>query len=161
MIKPDVLIKSNRKSLSLTVDNDGKLIVKAPHKMKLDEIFEFVEKKQKWIKEKQNKIVNILNTNKKILEYDQFGERVRKTEVLLNNILNIELSNDSTSIKLLDFDSISHDDKFNEDHIIMQVVFFRNIICTSNAYHRILSIFFNLLVVICICHYLRFYIQIS
>ena len=71
MIKPDVLIKSKRKSLSLTINNDGELIVHAPKKMNLEEIFSFIEKKQDWIKQKKQKVQNILQINKKVMNYEQ------------------------------------------------------------------------------------------
>jgi predicted metal-dependent hydrolase len=71
LIKPDILIKSKRKSLSLTVNNNGELIVHAPQKMRLEEVFNFVEKKQDWIINKKDKINNILQMNKKILNYEQ------------------------------------------------------------------------------------------
>jgi predicted metal-dependent hydrolase len=71
LIKPDVLIKSKRKSLSLTVNNDGKLIVHAPKKMALEEIFAFIEKKQDWIKQKKQKVFSILQINKKVMNYEQ------------------------------------------------------------------------------------------
>ena len=71
MIKPDVLIKSRRKSLSLMVNNKGEFIVHAPKHMKLEEIFEFIEKKQGWVKEKKQQVGNILQINKKLFSYEQ------------------------------------------------------------------------------------------
>ena len=71
MLKPDVLIRTKRKTLSLTVDKEGKLIVRAPKQLKLEEIFDFVKRKENWIRKKQKSITNILEANKKILNYEQ------------------------------------------------------------------------------------------
>jgi predicted metal-dependent hydrolase len=71
MIKPDVLIKSKRKSLSLMVNNKGEFVVHAPKQMKLDEIFAFIAKKQQWVKEKKQQVANVLQTNKKLFSYEQ------------------------------------------------------------------------------------------
>lgn len=69
MITPRVIQRSNRQSLSLTVDQKGDLIVKAPYKMELDEIFNFIAKKQKWIENRQNKIKSILAKNYDLINY--------------------------------------------------------------------------------------------
>ena len=71
MIKPDVLIKESRKTLSLTINNEGELIVKAPKRMSLEDVFRFIEKKQDWIKQKKERVVSVLENNKKLFSYEQ------------------------------------------------------------------------------------------
>ena len=53
---PYELIRSNRKSLALVIDTDAKLIVRAPLKMPVDEIEAFINKKKRWIEEKQKQV---------------------------------------------------------------------------------------------------------
>ena len=42
MIKPDVVIRTNRRSLSLTISKDGELVVRAPKKLSMDYILNFI-----------------------------------------------------------------------------------------------------------------------
>lgn len=72
MIKPDLIVRTNRRSLSLTIDKNGELIVKAPKRMDIDDILKFIKQKENWISTKQNQVKNELAKNKKILEYDVF-----------------------------------------------------------------------------------------
>lgn len=53
---PYELIRSNRKSLALVIDTDAKLIVRAPISMPIDEIEVFINKKKRWIEEKQKQV---------------------------------------------------------------------------------------------------------
>lgn len=55
MIQPDRIIRSNRKTLSISVDCRGALIVRAPHAYSLERIFSFIEGKQFWIENAQKK----------------------------------------------------------------------------------------------------------
>ena len=47
------LIRSGRKTLSLSLKDDGTLLVRAPQFTSVCRIEEFIESKEKWIKEKQ------------------------------------------------------------------------------------------------------------
>ena len=53
MIKIDKLVRSNRKTLSLIVETDGTLTVRAPTRMKEADIRHFIEIKADWINRKQ------------------------------------------------------------------------------------------------------------
>ena len=53
MIQPDTIIRSNRKTLSISVDTFGRLIVRAPKKYSEERIFAFLSEKEKWILRKQ------------------------------------------------------------------------------------------------------------
>ena len=55
MIEINKLVRSKRKTLSLIVETDGTLTVRAPLRMKETEIRQFIEAKKNWIKRKQFK----------------------------------------------------------------------------------------------------------
>lgn len=65
------IIRSNRRSLAITINQNGEVIVKAPKNMPLYEIMDFVEKKRKWIENKSSAIIDTLNKNKAIIDYEQ------------------------------------------------------------------------------------------
>jgi len=52
-IKINKLIRSKRKTLALEISHDGSLIVRAPAKASIDAINVFINKKQSWIRNKQ------------------------------------------------------------------------------------------------------------
>jgi len=53
---PYRIIRSNRKSIALIIDNSANLVVRAPNQAKDNEIRNLVEKKKRWITNKQHKI---------------------------------------------------------------------------------------------------------
>ena len=53
MIQPDKIVRSNRKTLAISVDTLGRLIVRAPKKCAEDRIFAFLQEKESWILRKQ------------------------------------------------------------------------------------------------------------
>lgn len=63
-IKIDKIFRSKRKSLSLIIDENASLIVRAPIKMSLKDIEEFIFKKRSWILKKKK----FFSENKKILK---------------------------------------------------------------------------------------------
>lgn len=84
MIKPDFIIRSNRRTLSLTISRQGELIVRAPKKLPLDYIINFVQEKEKWINSKKKQIETIYTANAKVLNYEKFlvlGKVYSKTEI--------------------------------------------------------------------------------
>lgn len=50
------VVRSNRKSVALVIDNEANLIVRAPAQMPDSVIYEFVCKKRRWINEKQQQV---------------------------------------------------------------------------------------------------------
>lgn len=83
MIEPKEIIRTSRRSLALTINERGELIVHAPKNMPLYDIMDFLQKKEKWIDEKCNNINNILSKNKEIVEYQEiffFGKRYKVVE---------------------------------------------------------------------------------
>ncbi len=53
MIQPDEIIRSNRKTLSISVDAYARLIVRAPKRCGQERIFAFLREKESWILKKQ------------------------------------------------------------------------------------------------------------
>ena len=53
MIKPDEIIRSNRKTLSLSIDFFGRVIVRAPKRFSEGRIFAFIREKEDWILRKK------------------------------------------------------------------------------------------------------------
>ena len=50
------IIRSYRKTLSITIDEKGELLVKAPLLLSMKKINEFIQSKEEWIKKQQKKI---------------------------------------------------------------------------------------------------------
>ena len=83
MIEPKEIIRSNRKSLALTINEKGELIVHAPKYMPLYEIMNFIEKKEDWITKKTESINSLLTKNRDIVMYNEIfflGKRYRVVE---------------------------------------------------------------------------------
>jgi predicted metal-dependent hydrolase len=55
MIHIDEVIRTKRRSIALIVERDGRLVVRAPIRVKDEKILEFVNQKEKWILNKQEK----------------------------------------------------------------------------------------------------------
>ncbi|MBR2623126.1 MAG: M48 family metallopeptidase [Clostridia bacterium] len=53
MIQPDEIIRSNRRTLALSVDSFGRLIVRAPKRFPEQRIFAFIQEKEAWILRKK------------------------------------------------------------------------------------------------------------
>lgn len=69
MVEPDLIIRTHRRSLSITITKEGKLVVHAPKKLKLADILKYIAEKEKWITTKQKEIEDRLNINKDIISY--------------------------------------------------------------------------------------------
>jgi len=95
MVTPDIIIRSYRKSLSLTITKDAELVVHAPKKLNMNDIMKYIAEKENWIISKQKEIQNKLNINKKVLEYEEFLFLGKKyTFQLITGIKKVELTND-------------------------------------------------------------------
>ncbi|MBQ8295219.1 MAG: M48 family metallopeptidase [Clostridia bacterium] len=53
MVKPDEIIRSRRKTLSMTIDPFGRLVIRAPYSCGEERIFDFIRQKENWILKKQ------------------------------------------------------------------------------------------------------------
>lgn len=53
---PFEIVRSNRKTLALTIDSEARLIVRAPMQLGEDVIRDFIKKKSRWITDKQRQV---------------------------------------------------------------------------------------------------------
>lgn len=96
MITPDLITRSNRKTLSLSILKDGQVVVKAPLKMSNEAIHKFIYEKQKWIREKlsiihqnQAKFEDVIKYKKFLLygnEYSIKTSNVKKIQTAYNDL---------------------------------------------------------------------------
>ena len=56
MIYPDQIIRSNRKTLSISIDSFSRLIVRAPRRCSEERIFAFIAEKEGWILRKKSEM---------------------------------------------------------------------------------------------------------
>ena len=54
---PYKVIRSNRRTLSISINENAELIVRAPHQLSINKIHDFINEKKKWVT-KQQKIIN-------------------------------------------------------------------------------------------------------
>lgn len=96
MVKPDLIVKTHRRSLSLTITKTGELVVHAPKRLSTDEIFKYINEKEKWIITKQKEIQERLSINKDIINYNQIQFLGKKYNIeKFNGLKKIELTEDS------------------------------------------------------------------
>ncbi len=79
MIEIHKFVRSKRKTLSLIVEPDGTLTVRAPLRMKKADIQKFVEEKQDWIKRKQARALEDAPTPRRYVDGETFtylGEEI-------------------------------------------------------------------------------------
>ncbi len=97
------IIRQNRKTISITVDRKGEVIIKAPQKMKEDLINKFVSEKATWI-EKQQKKQEQVRQFKDNFDFDNFvyifGQKTNPEQFDLSYAL------DKASHKKVHFDAI-------------------------------------------------------
>lgn len=53
MVQPDEIIRSNRKTLAISIDCNNRLIVRAPYRCGEERIFAFLREKERWILRKK------------------------------------------------------------------------------------------------------------
>lgn len=83
-IVPNAIIRTNRRSISLTITKNGELVVRAPKRLDASYILKFVESKSSWITRKLKEIEenNAFNINiKKYNQFFLFGKLYERVEV--------------------------------------------------------------------------------
>lgn len=99
MIKPDKVVLANRKTLTLKIDKNGKLIVMAPKKMPLEQVFKFINEKENWIIKKQTEITSTKNLNNDLFNYNSVLFLGKKYEVIfIKNQKEITLTNNALCV---------------------------------------------------------------
>ena len=99
MIIIDALVRSKRKSVSIMISPQGKLVVRAPTDCSIEYINTIVQKKEKWILAHQLKIKTRNELNQNILAYKSvlyLGQVYRLA--LADNIKKITIYNDAVYI---------------------------------------------------------------
>ncbi len=80
-ILPDEIIRSSRKTLSISIDGQGRLIVRAPKRCENERIFAFLAQKEGWILKKQAErratAIELPPENLDGYAFPFLGERVR------------------------------------------------------------------------------------
>lgn len=93
MVTPDLIVRTHRRSLCLTITKDGNLVVHAPTRMNMNDILKYISEKEKWIVSKQQEIERKLSINKVILDYNQILFLGTKYGIQrVNGLKKIELS---------------------------------------------------------------------
>ncbi len=98
MIKPDMIIRTNRRSMSLTVSKDGQVIIRAPKSLPLDRIFQFLNEKEGWvnkhltrIKKEENNNIDIRNHQSYLILGKKYKPKamagIKKIEIYNNEII--------------------------------------------------------------------------
>lgn len=96
MLKPDLIIRTNRRSLSISISKAGEVVVRAPKRLNLEYIMNFIKEKEKWIEKKRKEILENNLCNKGLLNYNSFlfcGKSYKKIEQ--DGLKKIELSNNN------------------------------------------------------------------
>jgi len=93
LVTPDMIIRTHRRSLSLTITKEGKFVVHAPKKLSVDEILKYIVEKEKWITSKQKEIQDKLNINKDVITYNEYLFLGKKYKYdFISGLKKIELS---------------------------------------------------------------------
>lgn len=66
------LIRSDRRTLSISIDREGALVVRAPKRMGVREIEAFIQQKQHWIEEKQSAVKQMADQRLQLTEGTAF-----------------------------------------------------------------------------------------
>lgn len=103
MVTPDLIIRSYRKSLSITVTKDAELVVHAPKKLNMNDILKYIAEKEHWIVAKQKEIQDKLNINKSVIDYNEFlffGKKYKTQKI--NGLKKVELAKDAILVPNFD-----------------------------------------------------------
>ena len=95
MVHIDILVRTNRKSVSITISQKGEVIIKAPKYCSLAQIQAIVDKKENWIQLHKNRITNNHALNANIFNYNDilfcgqvyhimYNDKVKKIELKEN-----------------------------------------------------------------------------
>jgi len=96
MVIPDKIIRSHRRSISLTITDKGELYVRAPMRLAYDKIYGFIKEKERWIIQKQSEIETKNQFNKDVITYKKILFLGKKYNVnYLDGLKKIELSDTS------------------------------------------------------------------
>ena len=70
-MNPNKIIRSKRKTLSLTINENAELIIRAPNRLSIEKIQDFINEKENWINRKkrliENQIKDVTSNHNKLL----------------------------------------------------------------------------------------------
>ena len=70
-MNPNKIIRSKRKTLSLTINENAELIIRAPKRLSIEKIQDFINEKENWINRKkrliENQIKDVISNQNKLL----------------------------------------------------------------------------------------------
>lgn len=92
----DELIRSKRKSVSLIVTKEARLLVRAPLKLPVKDIERIVQEKIEWIKKSQKRVLEVVNQRKEVTYKN--GEGIP----YLGEMLTLKVDKGAGNIKLID-----------------------------------------------------------
>lgn len=99
-MKIDYLQRTARKSLAITINDKGEIIVKAPKKMSNEDILNFVKSKEKWINQKVEFVKSQNSLNDDLFTYKSILFCGKKYAVIKENkVSEVHLQNDNIVIK--------------------------------------------------------------
>lgn len=70
MVNIDILVRTNRRSISISISQKGEVIIKAPRNCPINEIQAVVDKKENWVNLHRERILNNHNLNQQIFNYN-------------------------------------------------------------------------------------------
>ena len=106
---PHQIIRSNRKTLSLSINENSDLVVRAPHRVSDDEIQKFISEKSDWIDKKQRLIKAHLKDSENQLSNDQclYLGSLYQLKIDNNNVEPISFNGDMFTIANVNREEIS------------------------------------------------------
>ena len=99
MVKIDAIVRTNRRSLSITVNKSGNVIIHAPKRLSMDYIMAFVKDKEKWIERKLGEIESNKSKNQNVISGKAYlfcGKEYKKLDI--TGIKKIELTSNNIVI---------------------------------------------------------------
>lgn len=94
IIIPDKIEYSNRKSIAIIIESDGRLIIRAPKRTPKKAILEICKHKKEWIRERKKRVISKMPVKKRYINGESFlflgKEHI--LEIENNHIINEEFS---------------------------------------------------------------------
>jgi len=107
LLTPTKIVKTNRRTLSLIINNKGELIVRSPLNYKDSVIFDFINKKANWIIQKRTEILENIIRPLKLISGEQISllgqtyiiqlDKLKSVKVKDNNLI-IPIENSKTRL---------------------------------------------------------------
>jgi len=100
LLQPTKIIRTQRKSLSLIINNRGELIVRAPLFYKDSVIFDFINKKSNWIIAKRTQMINEKTYPLEIKSGEKFTILGREYEIYITTVKSVKIKDNQILIPI-------------------------------------------------------------